>query len=146
MLALAAGGRVRVSDRVMTTRGLPLCASSLMLALPLAAPAQNLERGKDINATCAGCHREFGQGGRKGEYPQLAGQGAVHVVDALQGSRKSRGPAGRRLAVRPARRHRPVTQRSRPLHRRFRHCAASLAAQSKGPHEQALGSAVAAGR
>lgn len=50
--------------------------------------AQNLERGKDINATCAGCHGEFGQGGKKGEYPRLAGQRKAHLVDQLLAFRK----------------------------------------------------------
>jgi cytochrome c553 len=53
-----------------------------------AAPAQNLERGKDINATCAGCHGEFGQGGKKGEYPRIAGQRYAHLVDQLRAFRK----------------------------------------------------------
>jgi cytochrome c553 len=50
--------------------------------------AQNLERGKDINATCAGCHGEFGQGGKKGEYPRLAGQRMAHLMDQLRAFRK----------------------------------------------------------
>jgi cytochrome c553 len=58
------------------------------LALPLLAGtdarAQNLERGREINATCAGCHGEYGQGGKKGEYPRLAGQRKAHLVDQLK--------------------------------------------------------------
>jgi cytochrome c553 len=49
--------------------------------------AQNLERGKDINATCAGCHGEFGQGGKKGEYPRIGGQRAAHIADQLKAFR-----------------------------------------------------------
>jgi cytochrome c553 len=52
-----------------------------------AAQAQNLERGKEINATCAGCHGEFGQGGKKGEYPRLAGQRAGHIAEQLRAFR-----------------------------------------------------------
>lgn len=52
------------------------------------AAAQNLERGKEINATCAGCHGEFGQGGKKGEYPRLAGQRFAHLADQLRAFRK----------------------------------------------------------
>jgi cytochrome c553 len=62
--------------------------AGLMLATAAAAPAQNLERGKEINATCAGCHGEFGQGGKKGEYPRLAGQRKAHLVDQLKAFRK----------------------------------------------------------
>jgi cytochrome c553 len=49
--------------------------------------AQNLEKGKDINATCAGCHGEFGQGGKKGEYPRIGGQRAAHIADQLKSFR-----------------------------------------------------------
>lgn len=63
---------------------LPLLLATLAaLLLPLTAPAQNLDRGRDINGTCAGCHGEFGQGGKKGEYPRLAGQRAAHLKDQL---------------------------------------------------------------
>jgi len=34
----------------------------------------DLYNGEDINELCAGCHGEFGQGGKEGEYPRLAGQ------------------------------------------------------------------------
>lgn len=65
----------------------PLLLSLCLLgALPLAS-AQNLERGKEINGTCAGCHGEFGQGGKKGEYPRLAGQRVAHMVAQLQAFR-----------------------------------------------------------
>lgn len=65
---------------------LPLLAA--LLLLPPAAPAQNLARGQEINGTCAGCHGEFGQGGKKGEYPRLAGQRAAHLKDQLLAFRK----------------------------------------------------------
>lgn len=60
---------------------------TLLLALVQGAVAQNLERGKEINATCAGCHGELGQGGKKGEYPRLAGQRAAHIKDQLRAFR-----------------------------------------------------------
>lgn len=72
----------------MKTSWPALCASVLMLGLPLAGSAQNLERGKEINATCAGCHGEHGQGGKKGEYPRLAGQRMAHLADQLRAFRK----------------------------------------------------------
>jgi len=55
---------------------------------PAAATAQNIERGKEINATCAGCHGEHGQGGKRGEYPRLAGQRMAHIADQLRAFRK----------------------------------------------------------
>ena len=59
----------------------------LLLSLSLAGQAQNLEHGKEINGTCAGCHGDFGQGGKKGEYPRIAGQQMGHLVAQLQAFR-----------------------------------------------------------
>ena len=55
----------------------------MLLTLYLAGPvqAQNLDKGKEINSTCAGCHGEFGQGGSRGEYPRLAGPRAAYLAD-----------------------------------------------------------------
>ena len=38
------------------------------------ALAVDLEKGKEINGTCAACHGDQGAGGKKGEYPRIAGQ------------------------------------------------------------------------
>lgn len=58
----------------------------LLCAAPWAG-AQNLEKGKDINGTCAGCHGEFGQGGKRGEYPRVAGQSAAYIATQLKAFR-----------------------------------------------------------
>ena len=62
---------------------------SILLATGIAAQAQaqNLEKGKEINTTCAGCHGEFGQGGSKGEYPRIAGQRVGYIIDQLKSFR-----------------------------------------------------------
>ncbi len=62
---------------------------SLLLASGIAvqAQAQNLEKGKEINTTCAGCHGEFGQGGSRGEYPRIAGQRVGYLIDQLKSFR-----------------------------------------------------------
>ncbi len=64
----------------------PLIVSCCAL---LAAPAvaADLEKGKEINGTCAACHGEFGQGGKKGEYPRIAGQRAAYIADQLRSFR-----------------------------------------------------------
>ena len=49
--------------------------------------AQNLDKGKEVNATCAGCHGELGQGGSRGEYPRLAGQHAKYLESQLKAFR-----------------------------------------------------------
>lgn len=55
----------------------------LLLGLLGVASAQDLARGKEINATCAGCHGELGQGGKRGEYPRLSGQHAPYLTEQL---------------------------------------------------------------
>jgi cytochrome c553 len=37
------------------------------------------ENGEEINELCAGCHGEFAQGGKNGEYPRLAGMPAAFI-------------------------------------------------------------------
>jgi cytochrome c553 len=44
----------------------------------------DLRNGSDINETCAGCHGEFGQGGKDGEYPRLAGLPAAFIAKQLE--------------------------------------------------------------
>lgn len=34
----------------------------------------DLDNGEEINEMCAGCHGEYGEGGKNGEYPRIAGQ------------------------------------------------------------------------
>ena len=43
----------------------------------------DLEIGEEINELCAGCHGEYGQGGKQGEYPRLAGQPYQFLYDQL---------------------------------------------------------------
>lgn len=59
----------------------------LALVISGLAGAQNLEKGKEINATCAGCHSELGQGGSRGEYPRLAGQQVKYLESQLKAFR-----------------------------------------------------------
>jgi cytochrome c553 len=69
----------------------------LILCLPgLAAEAGAREPdpdvGKEINELCAGCHGEFGQGGKQGVYPRLAGQPYQFLVDQLVLFRERKRP------------------------------------------------------
>jgi cytochrome c553 len=43
----------------------------------------DLRNGEDINEVCAGCHGEFGEGGKEGEYPRLAGLPASFIAKQL---------------------------------------------------------------
>jgi len=40
--------------------------------------------GEEINEVCAGCHGEFGQGGKDGEYPRLARMPANFIIRQLE--------------------------------------------------------------
>ena len=51
-----------------------------------AAPAGE-DKGREINGVCAACHGEYGQGGKRGEYPRLAGQRAAYLKDQLKSFR-----------------------------------------------------------
>ncbi|HMX15517.1 MAG TPA: c-type cytochrome [Rhodocyclaceae bacterium] len=46
--------------------------------------------GKEINLTCAGCHGAYGQGGKRGEYPRLAGQRALYMEEQMIAFREKR--------------------------------------------------------
>lgn len=65
----------------------PLSALLLGLFAALPAAAVDLEKGREINGTCAACHGEFGQGGKKGEYPRLAGQRVRYLESQLRAFR-----------------------------------------------------------
>ncbi len=39
----------------------------------------DLDNGEEINELCAGCHGEFAQGSKNGEYPRLAGQPSTYI-------------------------------------------------------------------
>lgn len=59
-------------------------AALLFLAAGGTASAVDVENGSDINQVCAACHGEFGQGGKGGEYPRLAGLPADYIAAQLR--------------------------------------------------------------
>lgn len=58
-------------------------ASLPAAAEPVSFADVDLRNGRDINEVCAGCHGEFGAGGKEGEYPRLAGQPAPFIAEQL---------------------------------------------------------------
>lgn len=64
-----------------------LAPISVLIALSDPLAAQDLDAGKEINATCAGCHGNLGQGGKRGEYPRIAGQRAKYLEQQLRSFR-----------------------------------------------------------
>ncbi len=55
-----------------------------LLLLPFSALAANLEIGEEINEVCAGCHGEYAEGGKEGEYPRLAGLPEQYIANELR--------------------------------------------------------------
>lgn len=49
------------------------CIAFAISGLATAAYEPDMRNGRDINELCAGCHGEFGEGGKQGQYPRLAG-------------------------------------------------------------------------
>ncbi len=65
--------------------------AALLFALSPAS-ALDLLNGEEINELCAGCHGEYGQGGKQGEYPRLAGQPAAFTARQLYLFRERKRP------------------------------------------------------
>ncbi|UCV12992.1 cytochrome c4 [Dechloromonas denitrificans] len=63
----------------------PVLCAGLLFGLP--AAAVDLEKGKEINGTCAACHGDQGAGGKKGEYPRIAGQRPGYLASQLKSFR-----------------------------------------------------------
>ena len=65
---------------------LALLATLVLTATPLQAstPEGHQDSGKDIYGPCAACHGDVGQGGKRGEYPRIAGQRPGYIEDTLK--------------------------------------------------------------
>ncbi len=63
-----------------------------LFASPLQAVDYDPDIGKEINDVCAGCHGEFGQGGKDGEYPRLAGMPPPFLIRQLELFRDRKRP------------------------------------------------------
>lgn len=63
-------------------------AACLTLLLPLSAAALDVEKAREMYGPCAACHGEFGAGGKKGEYPRIAGQQPKYIEQQLKSFQK----------------------------------------------------------
>lgn len=70
---------VETSEPVSTNKPVATHISAAIAALK-ADP----ETGRQINGVCAACHGDSGQGGKKGEYPRLAGLDVEYLMDQLK--------------------------------------------------------------
>lgn len=67
--------------------GKPVPAAEAAPPPAVHAPEADEDKGKEINGVCAACHGEFGQGGKRGEYPRIGGQRAAYLKDQLKSFR-----------------------------------------------------------
>ena len=85
----------RNSDNSMNT---PKLAAMLCVVVVFSDPAQaatyeyDPDIGEEINDVCAGCHGEFGEGGKEGEYPRIAGMPAEFIAKQLHLFRDRKRP------------------------------------------------------
>jgi cytochrome c553 len=71
-----------------------LLLPALLVSATLLAGEEDYDpdNGEEINELCAGCHGEFGQGGKDGEYPRLAGQPIEFTIHQLRLFRDRKRP------------------------------------------------------
>lgn len=69
---------------VMPLRFFRVLAAAVALLLSSAALGQDLEAGKEVYGPCAACHGAYGEGGKGGEYPRVAGQSVGFTVASLK--------------------------------------------------------------
>jgi cytochrome c553 len=62
-------------------------AAVVTVMLASSAFAADGERGKELYEVCAACHGDMGQGGKRGEYPRLAGQREGYIRGQLKAFR-----------------------------------------------------------
>jgi cytochrome c553 len=70
-----------------TIRRLIASGAMALACMATAGHAEDLDKAREIMAVCAGCHGDNGQGGKKGEYPRLAGQPWPFLVAQLRAFR-----------------------------------------------------------
>ena len=69
-----------------------LLSLSLLMTAPGYARDPDMDNGEEINELCAGCHGVYGEGGKQGEYPRIAGQPYQFLVDQLVLFRERKRP------------------------------------------------------
>ncbi len=84
----AAGKPLKKAKAAVPAASAPVAAPSVPApetagsTLPAGIKA-DLEAGQQINGVCAACHGPLGQGGKKGEYPRIAGLSFEYIQEQL---------------------------------------------------------------
>ncbi len=87
LAGLGCGGGAEAAPAKKQSASKPAPRAEARSEAPDPAAAAEDGKGKEINGVCAACHGEFGQGGKRGEYPRLAGQRAAYLKDQLKSFR-----------------------------------------------------------
>lgn len=61
-----------------------ICFLCLTTSLQATEYDYDPDNGEEINEICSGCHGEFGQGGKEGEYPRIAAQPIEFTMNQLR--------------------------------------------------------------
>lgn len=71
-----------------------LCISLLLCLFSVNAVSFDYDPdiGDEVNEVCAGCHGEFGQGGKNGQYPRLAGLPEQYLIRQIKLFRDRKRP------------------------------------------------------
>lgn len=69
--------------RLSLAAGVAMLGFSTMVMAAEKEVKPDLETGRQINGVCAACHGPLGAGGKKGEYPRLAGLSVGYVKNQL---------------------------------------------------------------
>ncbi|MCB1772403.1 MAG: c-type cytochrome [Gammaproteobacteria bacterium] len=71
---------------------MPALLCLCLLQSPVQAREPDLLVGEEINETCAGCHGEYGEGGKQGAYPRIAGMPSAFLERQLHLFRDRKRP------------------------------------------------------
>lgn len=87
---------MRFNLSLLHCRCVPTFLLGLMVSMGVATSLQAREidyvNGEEINELCAGCHGEYAQGGKDGQYPRLAGMPAPFIDKQMKLFRSRKRP------------------------------------------------------
>jgi len=89
LLVVSFGGQAAEKPAKKSKPAAPAASAPAAVAAAAAVPVvppgikADLEAGQQINGVCAACHGPLGQGGKKGEYPRIAGLSYEYLKEQL---------------------------------------------------------------
>ena len=74
-------------QRIKTLKLMVFCCAAWLFFCGAEVIASEHEKALELMGVCAACHGDFGQGGKRGEYPRLAGQSETYIAKQLHNFR-----------------------------------------------------------